>query len=46
MYLNNLVGNKEKSVNNMFITLQPKITRHGIGGGVEHAGNPRFNNST
>jgi hypothetical protein len=41
-----MVINKEKSVNNSFITLQPRITRHERPCEVEGTGNPRLNNST
>lgn len=41
-----MVSNKEKSVNNSFITLQPRITRHERPYEVEGTGNPRLNNST
>ena len=41
-----MVINKEKSVNNSFITLQPRITRHERPYEVEGTGNPRLNNST
>lgn len=46
MFSNNLERNKEKSANNRFITIQPRIIRHERVWDVEGTGNPGLNNST